>query len=133
MIGATSYLWIASYFGIVDGGNVAVPLDVSLPAEELCELIDRADVTILIVDEIRKDVIEAAKEKCTKLKYILSMQKEANEGNILSLTKSMMEQTIDEDTGAEKQRLLGSTLYDHVHIRDNRKEQRCDANTQKSR
>ena len=99
LIGATSYLWIASYFGIVDGGNVAVPLDVSLPAEELCELIDRADVTILILDEIRKDVIEAAKEKCTKLKYILSMQKEANEGNILSLTKSMMEQTIDEDTG----------------------------------
>ena len=56
LIGATSYLWIASYFGIVDGGNVAVPLDVSLPAEELCELIDRADVTILILDEIRKDV-----------------------------------------------------------------------------
>ena len=54
LIGATSYLWIASYFGIVDGGNVAVPLDMSLPAEELCELIDRADVTILIVDEIRK-------------------------------------------------------------------------------
>ena len=66
LIGATSYLWIASYFGIVDGGNVAVPLDVSLPAEELCELIDRADVTILILDEIRKDVIEAAKEKCPK-------------------------------------------------------------------
>ena len=41
LIGATSYLWIASYFGIVDGGNVAVPLDVSLPAEELCELIYR--------------------------------------------------------------------------------------------
>ena len=53
LIGATSYLWIASYFGIVDGGNVAVPLDVSLPAEELCELIDRADVTILILDEIQ--------------------------------------------------------------------------------
>ena len=110
LIGATSYLWIASYFGIVDGGNVAVPLDVSLPAEELCELIDRADVTILIVDEIRKDVIEAAKEKCTKLKYILSMQKEANEGNILSLTKSMMEQTIDEDTGVEKTEITPDQL-----------------------
>ena len=58
------------------------------------------------------------------------MQKEANEGNILSLTKSMMEQTIDEDTGVEKNRdYSGSTLYDHVHIRDNRKEQRCDADT----
>ena len=64
----------------------------------LCEEHD----ALLILDEIRKDVIEAAKEKCPKLKYILSMQKEANEGNILSLTKSMMEQTIDEDTGAEK-------------------------------
>ena len=72
LIGATSYLWIASYFGIVDGGNVAVPLDMSLPAEELCELIDRGEYS-------------------------------------------------------------GSTLYDHVHIRDNRKEQRCDADTQKSR
>lgn len=110
LIGATSYLWIASYFGIVDGGNVAVPLDVSLPAEELCELIDRADVTILILDEIRKDVIEAAKEKCPKLKYILSMQKEANEGNILSLTKSMMEQTIDEDTGVEKTEITPDQL-----------------------
>ena len=110
LIGATSYLWIASYFGIVDGGNVAVPLDVSLPAEELCELIDRADVTILILDEIRKDVIEVAKEKCPKLKYILSMQKEANEGNILSLTKSMMEQTIDEDTGVEKTEITPDQL-----------------------
>ena len=110
LIGATSYLWIASYFGIVDGGNVAVPLDVSLPAEELCELIDRADVTILILDEIRKDVIEAAKEKCPKLKYILSMQKEANEGNILSLKKSMMEQTIDEDTGVEKTEITPDQL-----------------------
>ena len=110
LIGATSYLWIASYFGIVDGGNVAVPLDVSLPAEELCELIDRADVTILILDEIRKDVIEAAKEKCPKLKYILSMQKEANEGNILSLTKSMMEQMIDEDTGVEKTEITPDQL-----------------------
>ena len=110
LIGATSYLWIASYFGIVDGGNVAVPLDVSLPAEELCELIDRADVTILILDEIRKDVIEAAKEKCTKLKHIFSMQKEANEGNILSLTKSMMEQTIDDDTGVEKTEITPDQL-----------------------
>ena len=110
LIGATSYLWIASYFGIVDGGNVAVPLDVSLPAEELCELIDRADVTILILDEIRKDVIEAAKEKCPKLKYILSMQKEANEGNILSLTKSMMEQTIGEDAEVEKTEITPDQL-----------------------
>ena len=41
--GATSYPWLVSYFGTVNSGSVAVPLDVSLPAEEMCELIDRAE------------------------------------------------------------------------------------------
>ena len=45
IVGATSYGWIVSYYGIVNGGSVAVPLDANLPAEDLCELIDRADVT----------------------------------------------------------------------------------------
>ena len=61
----------------MDGGNVAVPLDMSLPAEELCELIDRADVTILILDEatsaldneserwIQKSLEELAKNRTT--------------------------------------------------------------------
>ena len=44
IIGATSYTWLTAYFGTVDCGSVAVPLDASLPAKELCELIDRADI-----------------------------------------------------------------------------------------
>ena len=32
IIGTSSYPWIISYFGIVDSGSVAVPLDASLPA-----------------------------------------------------------------------------------------------------
>ena len=51
IIGATSYSWITAYYGIVNGGSVAVPLDANLPAEDLCELIDRADVTTLVFDE----------------------------------------------------------------------------------
>ena len=34
LIGVTSYPWLVSYFGIVNGGSVAVPLDVALLAEE---------------------------------------------------------------------------------------------------
>ena len=40
LTGATSYQWIVTYLGTVDSGSVAVPLDVSLPAEEMCELLD---------------------------------------------------------------------------------------------
>ena len=58
--GMTSYSWLIAYFGTVNSGSVAVPLDVSLPAEDMCELIDRADVTVFVVDEIRADVIRTA-------------------------------------------------------------------------
>ena len=80
LIGVTSYPWLVSYFGIVNGGSVAVPLDVALPAEELCELMRRADVTMLVVDDIRKDVVVAAKNTCPSLQYIVSMGKEPAEG-----------------------------------------------------
>lgn len=85
LTGMTSYEWIAAYLGIVNSGSVAVPLDVSLPADEMCELIDRVDVTVLVLDEIRKDVGAIVWEKCPKLQYVISMQKEEHEGSVLSM------------------------------------------------
>ena len=82
--GMTSYPWLVTYFGTVNSGNVCVPLDVSLSLDEMCELVDRADAAVLVVDEIRKDVMLAAKAKCPKLKYVISMQKEAEDGEALS-------------------------------------------------
>lgn len=84
LTGMTSYPWIAAYFGIVNSGSVAVPLDVSLPMEEMCELIDRSDAKVLLVDEIRKDVMLAAKAKCPKLQYVISMQKAKGDEEALS-------------------------------------------------
>lgn len=69
IVGDSSYAWIVSYYGTVNSGSVAVPLDANLPAEELCELIDRADVTVLVYDKARAETAEMAKEKCPKLKY----------------------------------------------------------------
>ena len=91
LTGLTSYQWITAYLGIVNSGSVAVPLDVSLPAEEMCELIDRADATVFVVDEIRKDVMAIVKERCPKLKYLISMQKEASDENSLSFGALMAE------------------------------------------
>ena len=68
-------------------GSVAVPLDVSLPAAEMCELLDRADVTVLVIDEIRADVIAAAKKQCPKLKYVISMQKKESDEEVLSFVQ----------------------------------------------
>lgn len=92
IIGATSYSWLVSYFGIVNSSSVAVPLDVSLPAKELCELIDRADVTVLVLDEIRKDMLEIVKQQCPKLKHIISMQQEESTEEILSFWQLLQKQ-----------------------------------------
>ncbi|MGN1131547.1 MAG: AMP-binding protein [Ruminococcus sp.] len=89
--GMTSYEWIVSYLGTVNSESVAVPLDVSLPADELCELINRADVTVLVFDEIRNDVASLAMEKCPKLKHIISMQKETGDDKIQSFRELIKE------------------------------------------
>lgn len=91
IIGATSYTWLTAYFGTVDCGSVAVPLDASLPAKELCELIDRADISALVLDDIRRDVGELARETCPKLKHLISMQKEETDEEALSFRQLLKE------------------------------------------
>ena len=56
LLGPTTYAWIVSFFGITNSGSVAVPIDAQLPADAICELLDRADVSMLIYDESRADV-----------------------------------------------------------------------------
>ena len=92
MTGRTSYQWLVAYLGTVNSGSVAVPLDVSLPAEEMCELIDRADVTVLVLDEVRTDVMEVVRQHCPKLKYLISMQKAQSDAAVLSFEQLLKEQ-----------------------------------------
>lgn len=91
LTGVTSYTWLISYLGIVNSASVAVPLDVSLPAEEMCELIDRSDAAVFVVDEIRRDVAAIVKDRCPKLKYLISMQKEKSDEEALSFLELMEE------------------------------------------
>ena len=59
---------------------MAVPLDANLSDEDLCELIDRADVTTLIYDGSKESTAVMAAEKCPKLVHIIAMEA-AGSGN----------------------------------------------------
>ena len=85
VIGPTTYEWIVGYFGAANSGCVVVPLDAQLPAADVCELLNRADISVLICDELRRDVAAMAKEAVPGLKYIISMQNEEDTEEALSL------------------------------------------------
>lgn len=79
IIGTSSYSWVVTYFGTVNSGGVAVPLDALLSTEELCELLNRADVTTLVYDQAKEDVARAAFGLCPGLKHVIGMQEKLAE------------------------------------------------------
>ena len=82
IVGDNSYPWLVSYYGTVNGGSVAVPLDANLPAEDLCGLIDRADATVLVYDKARTAVAELSMEKCPNLKCRIATEPGASAADV---------------------------------------------------
>ena len=103
--GMTSYPWLVTFFGTVNSGSVIVPLDVALPAEEMCELVDRSGASVFVVDEAGKDVAAIVKERCPKLKYLISMQKETSDDESLSFGQLLKEHAGSFDFAPEPDQL----------------------------
>ena len=75
VIGANSYKWELAYLSIVCGTGVVVPLDKSLPENELESLIQRSEVEAIFCDEKYEEVLEKIKsKKDNNLKTIILMQ-----------------------------------------------------------
>lgn len=73
LIGPTSYNYLASYLGAVSGGNAAVPIDALLSPEDICELLERADVEALFYDERFAAALPLFKSRCPKIKEYVSL------------------------------------------------------------
>ena len=56
IIGENSYEWLVAFFAVLGSGNVAVPVDKELPAEETAAMIRGADVTAAIVSDTYADL-----------------------------------------------------------------------------
>lgn len=91
ILGSTSYEWIVTYMGTVNSGSVAVPLDAGLTTEDLCDLLNRAEVTTFVFEESKAQVARAAKEACPGLKHLISMSDERGVEGALSFSKLLAE------------------------------------------
>lgn len=58
LLGENSYLWIVSFLAIVNGGNVAVPIDKGLPGKEITRLLEKADATVVFCPDAYRGRVE---------------------------------------------------------------------------
>lgn len=72
--GASSYAWLISYFGIVCGGNVSVPLDAQLNEDDIADLLNRSDSIVFFYDKRFEKMIGGLKIKCPAMKAFVSME-----------------------------------------------------------
>ena len=79
VIGENRYEWELSYLSVVCGTGVVVPIDKSLPANELEEVIERSEVEAIFYSEKYQEILEKIKySEKNKLKHLISMDLEAN-------------------------------------------------------
>lgn len=58
IIGENSYEWLVSFLAIVNGGNVAVPIDKEQPAERIKQLLMQSDCEAVIVSKSYADLVD---------------------------------------------------------------------------
>ena len=86
VIGENRYEWEIAYLSIVCGTGTVVPLDKSLPENELESLIERSKAEAIICSQKYVEIL-----KKTKLKYIISMDLENDNDEIISQKRLISE------------------------------------------
>lgn len=79
VMGENSYEWIVSYFAIVNGGNVVVPIDKEATAEDVKFQLDKSDATLFIHSNTYKDVAEFCEIESINMKDFADLLNEGKE------------------------------------------------------
>jgi len=87
VIGESCWQWILTYFSVVCGVGVIVPLDKNLPVEEMMSLVKRSGATALVYTKrSEKNLAPLFEDKCG-VEYFISMGQEAHTEEVLSLDR----------------------------------------------
>lgn len=81
IIGENSYEWIVSYFAVVNGGNVVVPIDKEATPEDVKSQLNQSDTVLLLHSDTYSDIAEYCGIDSLNFK---SYDKAFSDGNTLS-------------------------------------------------
>ncbi|MBR5227892.1 MAG: AMP-binding protein [Clostridia bacterium] len=76
IIGENSYEWAASYYSVVCGTGIVVPLDKELPAREVVNLVNRSKAKAIFYSSRKRDLINSIREEVKDLKYFIELYPE---------------------------------------------------------
>lgn len=107
VIGATSYNYLVSWFGTSLGGNTVVPLDAQLACDDICELLNRADVSVFFFDSRFCAMLDEIKEKCPDIHTFICI---GDTADCLSL-KDILDKTAPEEPAEITPDTLAAIVY----------------------
>ena len=90
LIGENSYEWVVSYFAVVNGTGVIVPLDKDLPAGEVTNLLNRSEADAVIFSGKQKKKIMEAMKNCSSAIIMINIDSGEEETGIYGW-KSLLE------------------------------------------
>jgi len=91
VIGENSYRWYISYMATICGVGVIVPLDRELPANEILNLVKRADVRCIIYSSRKEELIDEIRENLDKDTIYINMNTLDHGINFFSFDKLLLE------------------------------------------
>ena len=101
ILGENGYPWAVSFYAVLLGASVAVPLDKELDVGTLIYLLNESDASLLLCDEKHAAMLAPRREELKKLEKIIVFECEKTDGDFLSFAECL-----------EAGRLLDKSAYE---------------------
>lgn len=119
VISPNRYEWCVTYMAVVNGVGIIVPLDRSLPGNEMQGMLERSQADAIIFDKKYKDTIRELKNNCEtiNIKHYICMDDE-EDGEFLSYSKLLDKgkKLVKEDSKEAKEYLNAEIDPDKMSI-----------------
>lgn len=91
VIGLTSSAYLTAYFGTVCDGNVIIPLDAQMSAEDVCDHLQRSDAQVLCFDKRYAPMLPLIRQTCPKIHTYIALQEDAALSDVFFLPQILAE------------------------------------------
>lgn len=86
-IGENSYDWVLTFVTALCSDSVFVPVDKELPADDIINVLNHGDATLVFCSKKHEEIIKARREELPAVKNFICFEREEDEGEFLSFKK----------------------------------------------